>query len=343
MEKKIKNVFIFLILLLATVMIVGSIYYAKYYPEQEFDQIIYYALNGAVYTSPDVVNNVLSTCLTPAILLLMALTILSIRNIKGKIVLLIKTKHKKILLQIFPIKLTAYHRKIFLTAIFIIAMIITVKGFKIDLFLKYRMQESKIYDDYYVDGRKISIKFPTQKRNLVIIIAESMETTVLTKENGGCWDYSIVPELEQLAKRNINFSNSNLLGGARSTYGTTFSAAGILAITSGIPLIGANVVEGNMYLGKGNYLPGVYALGDVLKDNGYNLEVIMGSEGTFGARTQYFTSHGNYKIFDLDYAVNNNKMTMAEKVWWGFEDERLFKWSKEEVLKLLIRISRMDI
>ena len=45
--------------------------------------------------------------------------------------------------------------------------------------------ESKIYDKYYVDGKKLDIKFPEEKQNLIVIFAESLESTLITKENGG--------------------------------------------------------------------------------------------------------------------------------------------------------------
>ena len=60
----------------------------------------------------------------------------------------------------------------------------------------------------------------------------------------------------------------------------------------------------------------------------------MGSDGNFGGRKQYYQTNGNYKIFDLNYAIENKKMTEAEKVWWGFEDDKLFEWSKDEITNL---------
>lgn len=74
--------------------------------------------------------------------------------------------------------------------------------------------------------------------------------------------------------------------------------------------------------------------GEILRENDYNLEIIMGSDGTFGGRKQYYTTNGNYKIFDLNYAIEQGKMRVEDQVWWGFEDDRLFDWSKQEVEEL---------
>ena len=63
-----------------------------------------------------------------------------------------------------------------------------------------------------------------------------METTLASKENGGGWEYSIIPELEQLAMENINFSNTEKLGGAIPVPCTGWTVAGMVAHTSGVPL-----------------------------------------------------------------------------------------------------------
>ena len=60
----------------------------------------------------------------------------------------------------------------------------------------------------------------------------------------------------------------------------------------------------------------------------------MGSDSNFGGRKQYYTTNGNYKIFDVNYAISQKKMTVDQLVWWGFEDDKLYDWSKEELLNL---------
>lgn len=335
MKKKIKNVTIFIILLIASIMIIGSIYYAKEYPKQDFDQILYYALNGVEYTAPSIINNVIFSCIIPVILLCIILYAFTIKSTRRNTYLMLKIKNKEFKLQIYPIKIIANHRAIYTTIVLLIAIIAVIFGFKIDKYIKNKLQETNLYEEYYVDGREVSIKFPEKKRNLIIIVAESMENTVLSKANGGSWEYSIIPELEQLAIENINFSNGERLGGAYEAYGTNFSVGGNVAITSGVPLKTADILQDrNAYNGNGQFVAGAYTLGEILKEQGYNLEIMMGSDATFGGRKQYYTTNGEYKIFDVNYAIEQGKMTTADRVWWGFEDDKLFKWSKEEITKL---------
>lgn len=60
----------------------------------------------------------------------------------------------------------------------------------------------------------------------------------------------------------------------------------------------------------------------------------MGSDSSFGGRKQYYTTNGDYKIFDLNYAIEQGKMTREDFVWWGFDDDSLYSWSKEELTSL---------
>ena len=114
---------------------------------------------------------------------------------------------------------------------------------------------------YYVNSSNVNIAFPDKKRNLIIIIGESFENSVLSLTNGGAWETSLMPELETLALENTSFSNSDKLGGALQTYGTDYSAGGNVAITSGIPLKTVDILsDKNNYLGHGRYLDGSYSL-----------------------------------------------------------------------------------
>lgn len=334
MKQKIKNILSFIIILIAIIATIGSIYYHKLYPSQDFDEIVFYLFNGAEHTSTNVVNHVISSCILPVTLLTLILFIPAIRTDKKKI-LKVTTKNKEYDFQAFPIKFISNHRKIYLTIILIIATVVTIINFKIDKYITYKMQQTKIYENYYVNAKDVEITFPETKRNLIIIIGESMENTLMSRQNGGDWNYSVIPELEALASTSINFSNTEKIGGMQQVNGAGFTAAGIISMHSGVPLaVGGFVQNANVYRGNGKYLGGVYTLGDILREEGYNLEAMMGSYAKFGGRYEYFTTHGQYKIFDYEYVLNQNLMTEQDSKWWGFEDDKLFEWSKQEILNL---------
>ena len=58
----------------------------------------------------------------------------------------------------------------------------------------------------YIEPEKVSIEFNEEKRNLIYIFLESMESTYYSVEDGGLSEQDIIPEISKLAKENINFS-----------------------------------------------------------------------------------------------------------------------------------------
>ena len=73
-----------------------------------------------------------------------------------------------------------------------------------------RVSKSEIFEEKYVDPMSVNLEFPKEKRNLIYIFLESMETTYFSKEEGGALEYNIIPELYDLAEENISFSNISL-------------------------------------------------------------------------------------------------------------------------------------
>ena len=335
MKNNIRRFLLFLLTLFASFVIVGSIYYKKTYPKQDFDVILFTLTAGVENTSSNVISVIVKSCIGYLLALWVVLLVPTIRNVKNSVYMRITRKNNKNdkYIQIFPIRTISNHSILYSIFILLLAITVLVKSFGIDAYIKNQMQNSTIFEDYYVDARNVKLEFPEIKKNLIIIVGESFENTVLSKENGGAWDYSLMPELENLAINNTSFSHSTQLGGPYAMYGTDYSAAGNIAITSGTPLKMMDLTQ-NQTINCDNYFTGAYTLGEVLRDNGYNLEVIMGSDGTFGNRKQYYASNGNYKVFDLDYAIESGKMTEQDKVWWGFDDDSLYEWSKEEITNL---------
>ena len=230
-----------------------------YYPKQDFEVTLFTFTTGVEKTAPTVVNDIIFSCAGPVILLLVILLIPTIKTIKHNKKILIKIFKKEI--QLFPIKLTSKHRLIYLVVIFIISLLVFANCFGVYEYIKNKLQNTKIFEEHYIDAESVNIEFPDNKKNLIIIVGESFENSVLSLENGGAWDYSVMPELEKLALENTNFSNSETLGGALETYGANYSAAGNVAITSGVPLKSGDVLsDPNNYTGNGNYLAGLYTL-----------------------------------------------------------------------------------
>ena len=143
---------------------------------------------------------------------------------------------------------------------------------------------------------------------------------------------NLMPELTELSKEGIHFSNTDKFGGANQTYGSSWSVAGMVNMDMGIPLKIA--MDGNSYGKEGVFLPGAIGIGDILNDNGYEQTIMFGADADFGGLTTYFTTHGNFNIFDHKYAIEKGLIPSEYNVWWGFEDKKLYEFAKEEILRL---------
>ena len=206
-----------------------------------------------------------------------------------------------------------------------------VKSVHLDQYIVNKSKSTDIYEKYYVDTNKVKVELPKKKRNLIIIYLESMESSLFSKENGGAFDKSIIPELEEIAKDNLNFSNTDLLGGAYTLTSTSFTISSITASTTGTPV---NIKLFNGYNEDRPFMKSVTSLGNILSDNGYNLELIQGSDKEFGALDLYAIDNGNYKIFDNNTAKEKGLVSNDYFEWWGIEDKKVLEFSKEELKEL---------
>ncbi len=192
--------------------------------------------------------------------------------------------------------------------------------------------ESDFIKENYVAPTSDVLTFPEEKKNLIYIFLESMETTYTSSADGGAQIENYIPELTLLAKENVSFSNTDRLGGALAYSGTTWTAAAMVSQTSGInikvPLTAEN------YGGENSFLPGITSIGEVLEANGYEQTLLIGSDAAFAARDSYFSDNGNYNIVDINVLKAEGRLEEDYRVWWGYEDAKLFEYAKEELAKL---------
>ena len=192
---------------------------------------------------------------------------------------------------------------------------------------------STFIDDNYVDPNDVVIRFPEQKRNLIYIYLESMETTYADVEDGGAFPESYIPELTKLAQENEDFSGSEIkLNGGYSMPQTTWTVAAMFAQTAGLPL--SIPLENNQMNTQDSFFLGTSTLGDILQRAGYSQTLLIGSDATFGGRRLLFSGHGDFTIHDYNYAASEGLIPEGYRVWWGYEDKRLFEFAKRELRSL---------
>ena len=207
------------------------------------------------------------------------------------------------------------------------------KGFSIGTFLKSYMTVSSFIEDTYVDPGSVELTFPEQKRNVIVIYMESMETTYMDEAHGGAFPENLISDLTVLATEYEDFSGySGTRNGGVALPGSVWTMGAMFGTSSGLPLktpLGQNGMAINE-----DFFPGIVTLGDILEENGYTNRLLIGSDATFGGRRLYYETHGNYEIHDYIYAKKVGRIPQDYKVWWGYEDAKLFSYAKEETTEL---------
>ena len=280
------------------------------------EELMYHLTAPLDGTNEDLILEYFNVCAAPTILIFLFLIVVLITIKKGKKYYLITS-----LSLVLSVSLASF-------AFYGAWNRLDVSGY-----LEAQGQDSDFIEKNYVNPKNVEIKFPEEKRNLIYIFLESMETTYADVENGGAFEENVIPELTELAQQNEDFSGEDtcLNGGYVMPY-TGWTMAAMFAHTSGLPL---NIsIDGNSMNTQESFFPGIVTLGDILSSEGYSQTLLIGSDATFGGRRLYFTEHGNYDIVDYNYAIENGKIPEDYKVWWGYEDQKMFDFAKEKLLEL---------
>lgn len=211
-------------------------------------------------------------------------------------------------------------------------------AFNVELvtYLFSQFQTSELYQQEYKDPKDVAITFPEEKRNLVYIILESMETSYLSTEQGGALAHNLIPELYDLAQTYTNFSHNETVGGFSQISGASWTVGSMVAQTGGVPLItpiGISDVQ-NGYGKNGVFLPGLTTLQNILHDNGYYQALMVGSDARYGGRKTYYSTHDVDQIYDLFTAREDGLIAKDYSVWWGYEDLYLFEYAKEKITEI---------
>ena len=132
-----------------------------------------------------------------------------------------------------------------------------VFGVRMEIFayVENTVTPSDFIEQHYVDPDDVQLTFPTKKRNLIYIFLESMENTFTDVTSCDTVEDNYIPELTRLAQENISFSHGEGMGGAQSLEGTTWTAAAMVAQTSGVTV--KVPLGGNDYGEEEYYMPGI--------------------------------------------------------------------------------------
>ncbi|MGF6991102.1 phosphoglycerol transferase [Lachnospiraceae bacterium PF1-21] len=312
-KKRIKIFLIVLLLVLSFACLVGFLsvlWVNRTWPNLSIDELLYTINSPLEGTNEDMIKDYFINSFIPAMICIAGITILA--N-------MLREKGKSLSVAT-------------LSSLLSIALLISSVGYtwnKLDVsgYVKAKKSDTSFIDEHYVDPHSIQISAPEEKRNLIYIYLESMETTYSDKEEGGAFDVNYIPELTSLAKANESFAgDKEIINGGIAMPGSTWTIAAIFGQSAGLPL---NIeIEDNSMDTQEHFFGSTVTIGDVLDQAGYNQAFMIGSDATFGGRRTFYTDHGDYDIYDYLYAQEEGWIPEDYRVFWGYEDQRLFENAK---------------
>ncbi|KAA1148864.1 MULTISPECIES: sulfatase-like hydrolase/transferase [Citrobacter] len=194
-----------------------------------------------------------------------------------------------------------------------------------DLKNTYKILHTKSENNYQHANKEIN-----NKKNVVLLYIESFERAY---SNDSAFP-GMTPNINKLREHSVDFSNIKTITGGNWT------VAGMVSSQCGTPLIvnysfndnGLKSDHGKDFAGL-NFIPGAYCLGDLLKDNGYQVVYMGGADSKFGGKSDFLLSHGYADIYDYSYF--NDKFTSNDMSGWGVKDDILL----DEFFKKYISLS----
>ena len=329
----IKFILSFLLLLVGLLFVFGVRWLFAVYGEMSFDQILFHMLVPLEGAESGLIWDFIIKCVPISIVVSSLVLFVFFLEPQQKNMLLVTWKARTRKISLWKIK-RFLHKYVLVFAIIIMLVFVTNAAFYVGLpaYIKDRNSRTTLYEDEYVDPSVVHLQFPKNPRNVIIVFMESMEVTYTSQQNGGAQRENYIPNLTQIAKENVSFSAATNVGGTYDAAG--YTTAGLFTQLSGLPLkIDGHILNENAQNGK--FMPGVTMLGDILEEQGYNQQLLIGSEASFGSREAMFTEHGDYQIFDYTFAIDEGYIPIGYRAWWGFEDVKLFDFAKDEIVALV--------
>lgn len=192
---------------------------------------------------------------------------------------------------------------------------------------KNNLQYSDFYEKNYVFPDSVNITFPESKKNLIVIFAESMETGFM---NPYYFGDNLMPELTKLAEKNLNFSDTEKIGGGFQFDGINFTQGGLLAQYCGLPLKVPMFDRSDAFNPDGGLFNHAVCLSNILAINGYAQSFMIGTPAEFSDTDGFLQSHGNVRLLDQQALTGTNRNNLKRHI----KDADIFEYAKREITAL---------
>ncbi|MGL4990342.1 MAG: LTA synthase family protein [Sarcina sp.] len=309
------------------IFIFFSTWFIEYFGEITPEQFLFNLKSPLKGTSSGMTTEILTNPVFA--ILITTIVFLIILNFKYDVFIKVKGKSVKFISNTVFLFITLFASIIALVG----GVTYGINKLSLDQVMEAYFSDSSYIKENYVNPNDTEMIFPEKKRNLIHIYLESVENSYFSEDLGGHMKTNLMPELYELAKEGISFTNTeNSFGGPYQTYGSSWSVASMINMGSGLPL--KTPMSNNSYGKNGSFLPGVITIGDILEQQGYNQTIMFGADADFGGLTTYFQTHGDFNIFDYKAAKEKGLIPEDYYVWWGYEDDKLYEYAKDELTRL---------
>lgn len=323
------NILCALLVFLGLLCIFSARWYSQVYGDTSFASIIYTLTVNLGGVQSSLVSAFLRGAVLPTVIGTAAVCAVLFWQPPRRLVM---TLWNRVRIRLYPLG----RRLRSLCALLLCGLLVVYAALTVGLpqYVADQLDQSVLYDTVYVDPAGVDIRFPAEKKNLIYILMESMETTFFSQAEGGSLPYNCIPELYQLAAENINFSTTDSVGGFIPSSLAHWTIAAMVGQTAGLPLVTPPGIGGSEYGLNEKFLPGATTLMDLLHENGYYQALMVGSDAAFGGRLAYYTQHKVDKVYDLHTARADGLIPEDYYVWWGFEDSYLYEYAKQELTEI---------
>lgn len=191
--------------------------------------------------------------------------------------------------------------------------IVFISKYSVIKFFKKEISDT----DFYLENYKNPELKQTEKKNLIIIYAESLENFFSNVE---IFEEDLLKNIKEIKYNKNSFNNFY------QRLGTSWTIAGIVATQCGVPLNNFMYSKSNKFTENVNqFMPNITCLGDILKNEGYKNIFMKAEDARFAGTGKFLRTHGYDEVLDKNYWEKNNIIE---------SDFDLFKYAKNKVLKL---------
>ena len=178
-----------------------------------------------------------------------------------------------------------------------------------------------LYAENYVLPEKVDFR---EKKNLILIYLESIENTY---QNTDIFPQNALPNLTRLQNENVSFS------GQKQLPGTGWTIAGMVGSLCGVPL--RIPIRDNKMNYFDRFMPNLTCVSDVMRQNGWDLYYLLGSDAYFSGLDNFAKDHGFDTVWDLKTLKKTGEFSSADKGnRWGASDKRLLEIARDRLGKI---------